>query len=130
MQCLREMLRRPAAPFYPSQGKRVDLHPSTSLFAPIGKAPRLCARIVSSLASPRRGPASESAMIVSMAGGRAVFHSSMNIVDLRQTTVRQLEPLLDEEARHCREERPWDYRGPLAPPKRSPDAHPPPASFP
>jgi len=37
MQCLREMLRRPAAPFYPSQGKRVDLHPSTSLFAPIGE---------------------------------------------------------------------------------------------
>src|SRR5258708_36737313 len=113
MQCLREMLRRPAAPFYPSQGKRVDLHPSTSLFAPIGKAPRLCARIVSSLASPRRGPASESAMIVSMAGGRAVFHSSMNIVDLRQTTVRQLEPLLDEEARHWREELHWDYRGAL-----------------
>jgi len=52
-------------------------------------------------------------MIVSMAGGRAVFHSSMNIVDLRQTTVRQLEPLLDEEARHWREELHWDYRGAL-----------------
>jgi len=25
----------------------------------------------------------------------------MNIVDLRQTTVRQIEPLLEEEARHC-----------------------------
>ncbi len=37
----------------------------------------------------------------------------MNIVDLRQTTVRQLEPLLDEEARHWREELHWDYRGAL-----------------
>src|SRR5260221_12373051 len=52
-------------------------------------------------------------MIVSMAGGRAVFHSSMNIVDLPQTTVRQLEPLLDEEARHWREELHWDYRAAL-----------------
>jgi len=37
----------------------------------------------------------------------------MNIVDLRQTTVRQLEPLLEEEARHWREELHWDYRGAL-----------------
>jgi ribosomal protein S18 acetylase RimI-like enzyme len=37
----------------------------------------------------------------------------MNIVDLRQTAVRQLEPLLDEEARHWREELHWDYRGAL-----------------
>src|SRR5262249_6664510 len=38
----------------------------------------------------------------SQAGSRAPF--SMNIIDLRQTTVRQLEPLLLEEARHWREE--------------------------
>ncbi|MDP9147753.1 MAG: hypothetical protein M3N22_08840, partial [Acidobacteriota bacterium] len=37
----------------------------------------------------------------------------MNIVDLRQTTVRQLEPLLEEEALHWREELHWDYRGAL-----------------
>ncbi len=37
----------------------------------------------------------------------------MNIVDLRQTVVRQLEPLLEEEARHWREELHWDYRGAL-----------------
>ena len=44
---------------------------------------------------------------------RAVPDLSMNIVDLRQTAVRQLEPLLDEEARHWREELHWDYRGAL-----------------
>jgi ribosomal protein S18 acetylase RimI-like enzyme len=37
----------------------------------------------------------------------------MNIVDLRQTTVRQLEPLLEEESRHWRQELHWDYRGAL-----------------
>jgi ribosomal protein S18 acetylase RimI-like enzyme len=37
----------------------------------------------------------------------------MNIVDLRQTMVRQLEPLLEEEAHHWREELHWDYRGAL-----------------
>jgi ribosomal protein S18 acetylase RimI-like enzyme len=47
----------------------------------------------------------------------------MNIVDLRQTTVRQLEPLLQEEARHWREELHWDYRGALDLIKRFLDAH-------
>ena len=37
----------------------------------------------------------------------------MNIVDLRQTTVRQLEPLLEEEAHHWRDELHWDYRSAL-----------------
>jgi ribosomal protein S18 acetylase RimI-like enzyme len=37
----------------------------------------------------------------------------MNIVDLRQTTVRQLEPLLEEESHHWRQELHWDYRGAL-----------------
>lgn len=47
----------------------------------------------------------------------------MNIVDLRQTTVRQLEPLLEEEARHWREELHWDYRSALELIKRFLEAH-------
>lgn len=47
----------------------------------------------------------------------------MNIVDLRQTTVRQLEPLLLEEARHWREELFWDYRSALDLIKRFLEAH-------
>jgi ribosomal protein S18 acetylase RimI-like enzyme len=47
----------------------------------------------------------------------------MNIVDLRQTTVRQLEPLLEEEARHWRDELHWDYRGALELIKRFLEAH-------
>ena len=55
--------------------------------------------------------------------GRAAFSPSMNIVDLRQTTVRQIEPLLEEEARHWRDELHWDYRGALELIKRFLDAH-------
>lgn len=58
-----------------------------------------------------RGPAS---------GARPV---PMNIVDLRQTTVRQIEPLLVEEARHWKEELHWDYRGALDLIKRFLEAH-------
>lgn len=47
----------------------------------------------------------------------------MNIVDLRQTTVRQIEPLLEEEARHWRDELHWDYRSALELIKRFLDAH-------
>ena len=47
----------------------------------------------------------------------------MNIVDLRQTTVRQLEPLLEEESRHWRKELHWDYRGALELIKRFLEAH-------
>lgn len=47
----------------------------------------------------------------------------MNIIDLRQTTVRHLEPLLLEEARHWREELHWDYRSALDLIKRFLDAH-------
>jgi ribosomal protein S18 acetylase RimI-like enzyme len=47
----------------------------------------------------------------------------MNIVDLRQTTVRQIEPLLEEEARHWRDELHWDYRSALELIKRFMDAH-------
>lgn len=46
----------------------------------------------------------------------------MNIVDLRQVTVRQIEPLLEEEARHWRDELHWDYRGALELIKRFMDA--------
>ncbi len=55
--------------------------------------------------------------------GRAAIPSFMNIVDLRQTTVRQIEPLLEEEARHWRDELHWDYRGALELIKRFLDAH-------
>jgi ribosomal protein S18 acetylase RimI-like enzyme len=55
-------------------------------------------------------------------GGRGAFPLSMNIVDLRQTTVRQIEPLLEEEARHWRDELHWDYRGALELIKRFLDA--------
>ena len=47
----------------------------------------------------------------------------MNIIDLRQTTVRQLESLLLEEARHWRDELHWDYRSALDLIKRFLDAH-------
>lgn len=47
----------------------------------------------------------------------------MNIIDLRQTTVRQLEPLLLEEARHWREELHWDYRSAVELIKRFLEAH-------
>jgi ribosomal protein S18 acetylase RimI-like enzyme len=37
----------------------------------------------------------------------------MSIVDLRQTSSRQIAPLLDEETQHWREELHWDYRSSL-----------------
>jgi ribosomal protein S18 acetylase RimI-like enzyme len=49
--------------------------------------------------------------------------SSMDIHDLRQTSVRQLEPLLEEEARHWHDELHWDYRGALDLIKRFLEAH-------
>ena len=58
-----------------------------------------------------------------MRPGAQFTPGSMNIVDLRQTTVRQIEPLLLEEARHWREELYWDYRGALDLIKRFLDAH-------
>jgi ribosomal protein S18 acetylase RimI-like enzyme len=48
---------------------------------------------------------------------------SMNIVDLRQATVRQMEPLLTEEASHWREELHWDYKSALELIKRFLEAH-------
>jgi ribosomal protein S18 acetylase RimI-like enzyme len=48
---------------------------------------------------------------------------SMNIIDLRQASVRQLEPLLLEEASHWRDELHWDYRSALELIKRFLEAH-------
>jgi ribosomal protein S18 acetylase RimI-like enzyme len=48
---------------------------------------------------------------------------SMNIIDLRQATVRQIEPLLQEEADHWRDELHWDYRSALELIKRFLEAH-------
>src|SRR2546429_8741787 len=62
-------------------------------------------------------------MIVSRGRGRAAIRPSMNLLDLRQPTVRQIEPLLEEEARHWRDELHWDYRGALELIKRFLDAH-------
>src|SRR5215467_6110531 len=63
---------------------------------------------------------SGSAMIERRRGRSLPF---MNIVDLRQTTVRQIEPLLEEESLHWRDELHWDYRGALELIKRFLEAH-------
>src|SRR5260370_6367681 len=47
--------------------------------------------------------------VVEMATSRAETHR-MQIVDLRQRTSRQLDPLLTEEAQQWRQELLWDYR--------------------
>ena len=47
----------------------------------------------------------------------------MQIVDLRQTTPRQLEPLLEEEAQHWLDELHWDYRPSLSLIRRFLDTH-------
>jgi ribosomal protein S18 acetylase RimI-like enzyme len=60
--------------------------------------------------------------MIGMGQGTAVVNP-MNIIDLRQATVRQIEPLLLEEASHWREELHWDYRSALELIKRFLDAH-------
>ncbi len=55
----------------------------------------------------------EWAMISTRAEPLSAFFTFMNIVDLRQTSVRQIEPLLEEESLHWRDELHWDYRGAL-----------------
>src|SRR5437667_11356116 len=60
---------------------------------------------------------------IALQGPPRRFPLFMNIIDLRQTTVRQIEPLLEEEARHWRDELHWDYRGALELIKRFLDAH-------
>ena len=76
----------------------------------VAPAPLVCAAPIRYHRASGQGPRGQSSL-------------SMNIVDLRQTTVRQLEPLLDEEARHWRDELHWDYRGALELIKRFLDAH-------
>jgi ribosomal protein S18 acetylase RimI-like enzyme len=62
-------------------------------------------------------------MIERRTGKNAPLLPFMNIVDLRQTTVRQIEPLLEEESLHWRDELHWDYRGALELIKRFLEAH-------
>ncbi len=58
----------------------------------------------------RRGvPEKYDKKVVEMATSRAETHR-MQIVDLRQLTSRQLDPLLTEEAQQWRQELLWDYR--------------------
>ena len=52
-------------------------------------------------------------MISTRAETQSASFTFMNIVDLRQTSVRQIEPLLEEESLHWRDELHWDYRGAL-----------------
>jgi ribosomal protein S18 acetylase RimI-like enzyme len=61
--------------------------------------------------------------MMAVASGDARNIRSMNIIDLRQATVRQIEPLLLEEANHWREELHWDYRSALELIKRFLEAH-------
>ena len=62
-------------------------------------------------------------MIDRLQGSERYTLPFMNIVDLRQTTVRQIEPLLEEESQHWRDELHWDYRGALELIKRFLEAH-------
>jgi ribosomal protein S18 acetylase RimI-like enzyme len=56
------------------------------------------------------------------AAARRSIMPTMAIVDLRQVTARQLEPLLQEEARFWREELHWDYRNSIEVIRRFVDA--------
>src|ERR1700681_1846902 len=55
-------------------------------------------------------PGSMVKRLVVCAAGYVPGTHSMQIVDLRQLTSRQLDPLLDEEADQWRQELHWDYR--------------------
>jgi ribosomal protein S18 acetylase RimI-like enzyme len=61
--------------------------------------------------------------MMALASGELRNFRSMIIIDLRQATVRQIEPLLHEEANHWREELHWDYRSALDLIKRFLEAH-------
>jgi len=61
--------------------------------------------------------------MMTLTSGDWVNAAPMHIIDLRQATVRQLEPLLLEEASHWREELHWDYRSAMELIKRFLDAH-------
>src|SRR5450631_1160080 len=91
-------------------------HASTSFPRSPGQR-RRCVALISRIPESGVGIfalSGESAIIERRAAGAAAHPlQPMNIVDLRQTTVRQLEPLLEEESRHWRKELHWDYRGAL-----------------
>src|SRR5580693_6364381 len=53
---------------------------------------------------------------------RRAIMPTMAIVDLRQLTARQIEPLLQEEARFWRDELRWDYRNSIEVIRRFVDA--------
>src|SRR5712692_10484745 len=80
-------------------------------------------RCVSSFTSFPSSPSFTSFSMELHGKRRAAFRPSMNIVDLRQNTSRLSDPLLEEEARHWRDELHWDYRGALELIKRFLDAH-------
>jgi ribosomal protein S18 acetylase RimI-like enzyme len=61
--------------------------------------------------------------MMALASGDLRSARFMNIIDLRQASVRQIEPLLHEEANHWREELHWDYRSALELIKRFLEAH-------
>ncbi len=61
--------------------------------------------------------------IMTIAPGLTGLTPFMNIIDLRQTTVRQIEALLHEEAQHWQDELHWDYASALNLIKRFLDAH-------
>jgi ribosomal protein S18 acetylase RimI-like enzyme len=63
--------------------------------------------------SPGFGGALLVSAMMAVASGDTRTTRSMNIIDLRQATVRQIEPLLQEEASHWRDELHWDYRSAL-----------------
>jgi len=96
---------------------------STRVSQASGKPSRLCRINIVSLAKAGQRPylPEESAIMeLSRLASRPSF---MNIVDLRQTTPRQLDSLLEEEARHWRDQLHWDYRGALELIKRFLEAH-------
>ena len=61
--------------------------------------------------------------MMTIAPGLMSHSPFMNIIDLRQTTVRQIEALLLEEAKHWQDELHWDYDSALNLIKRFLDAH-------
>jgi ribosomal protein S18 acetylase RimI-like enzyme len=61
--------------------------------------------------------------MMTIAQGLLGHSSFMNIIDLRQTTVRQIEALLLEEAKHWQDELHWDYDSALNLIKRFLEAH-------
>src|SRR6266852_1797273 len=107
---------------FPSSIDRNRRDGSTALSCPSGEPRLMCPSCISSAGRMAALPLNRLSWCL-RGRGRAALRSSMNIVDLRQTSVRQLEPLLEEEARHWHDELHWDYRGALDLIKRFLEAH-------